>query len=196
MKNEFLHKEYELNYEQLRFYDSRQSSIFRYLFTLTSSVATAQFALYKFFQTPTQSYFRCHLFLSSIVFIATLLLFLAMLQNRLYFVFTARQLNAIRGYLLEKEASEFQNNQLYTSVDFPAIKLSSVHTLQLVGASFISSMFAASAMYAFMPALKETPSLGWSIFTFMIIVAAEIGFGYKYLDEQGKRTSDKAIHEK
>jgi len=88
MGNEFLHKEYELNYEQLRFYDSRQESIFLYLFTLTSSVAAAQFAIYKFFSGATQEFYKCHLFLSVVVFIATVLLYLSMLQNRLYFVFT------------------------------------------------------------------------------------------------------------
>jgi len=196
MGNEFLYKEYELNYEQLRFYDSRQSSIFQYLFTLTSSVAAAQFALYKFFQSPTLSFFKCQLFLSVIVFIATLLLFLSMLQNRLYFVFTARQLNAIRKYLLEKEVSEFKNNQLYTSTNFPAIKRTSIHTFQLIGASLISSMFAASSMYALLQSFGQQSSLGWSIFVFTIILIAEILLGYSYLDRQGKKTADKAIHEK
>jgi hypothetical protein len=48
--NEFLHKEYELCFEQLRFYDERQSNLLKFLFTLTSAVATAQFALYKALQ--------------------------------------------------------------------------------------------------------------------------------------------------
>lgn len=196
MGNEFLYKEYELNYDQLRFYDSRQSSIFQYLFTLTSSVAAAQFALYRFFQSPTLSFFKCHLFLSVVVFIATSLLLLSMLQNRLYFVFTARQLNAIRKYLLEKEVPGFRDNQLYTSTTFPAIKRSSVHTFQLIGASLISSMFAASSMYALLPSFGQQASVGWSIFIFAIILLAEILLGYTYLYQQGKKTADKAIHEK
>ena len=195
MSTDFLYKEYELNYEQLRFYDSRQSSIFKYLFTLTASVATAQFALYKFFTAPTQDFFRCHLFLSSIVFIATVLLFLSMLRNRLYFVLTARQLNAIRGYLLENEVPEFKNNQLYTSTDFSAAKAASVHTLQLIGSVFISSMFAGSSIYALLPAMNLQPSLGWSFLAFVVIAIVEIIFGFVYLNKQGKKTADKAIHE-
>ena len=69
MGNEFLYKEYELNYEQQRFYDTRHANIFQYLFTLTSSVAVAQFAIYKFFQSPTLAFFKCHLFLSVVVFV-------------------------------------------------------------------------------------------------------------------------------
>jgi len=34
-----------------------------------------------------------------------------MLQNRLYFVYIARQINAIRGYMMATEAGEFHNNQ-------------------------------------------------------------------------------------
>lgn len=141
MSNDFLYKEYELNYEQLRFYDSRQESIFQYLFTLASSAAAAQFAIYQFTKTATQGFYLCSVFLAGMVFIASLLLYAGMLQNRLYFVFTARQLNAIRGYLLKNDAPEFKDNQLYTSTNFPALKLSSVHTFQLVGAALISSAF-------------------------------------------------------
>lgn len=95
MANEYLLKEYEQCYIQLRYYDDRHSSILKYLFSLTGAVATAQFAIYKFVQAPTQGFFACQAFLSLIVFIATLLLYLAMLQNRLYFVYIARQLNAL-----------------------------------------------------------------------------------------------------
>jgi hypothetical protein len=194
MSNEFLYKEYELNYEQLRFYDSRQSSIFQYLFTLTASVATAQFALYKFLTAPTPEFYKCHLFLSCIVFIATILLFLSMLQNRLYFVFTARQLNAIREYLLKTDSPEFKNNQLYTSTKFPALKPLSVHTFQLVGAVLISSMFAGSAMYALFPILNKPPSWKWSILIFILIAIIEFLYGFIYLYTQDRKTADEAIH--
>lgn len=194
MGNEFLYKEYELNYEQLRFYDSRQESIFLYLFTLTSSVAAAQFAIYKLFSGATQGFYKCHLFLSLIVFIATVLLYLSMLQNRLYFVFTARQLNAIRKHLLENETPKFKDNQLYTSTNFPAIKLSSIHTMQLIGAVFISSLFASSVVYALLSSMNQEVNLGCPIFSFVIIAVFEIISGFIYLDTHGKKSADEAVH--
>ncbi len=194
MNNAFLYKEYELNYEQLRFYDSRQENTFLYLFTLTSSVATAIFAIYKFFLSATPGFYKCHLFLSTIVFVATVLLYAAMIQNRLYFVFTARQLNAIRAYLLKVETPEFQDNQLYTSTNFPAVKLSSIHTIQLFGAALISSFFAASSMYALFPTMNLNPSIGWTIFIFVVIALIEIIGGFKYLEAHGRKTADEAIH--
>ena len=59
MGDNFLIKEYEICFEQLRYYDNRQSHLLQYLFTLSSAVATAQFAVYKFLKAPTQGFFGC-----------------------------------------------------------------------------------------------------------------------------------------
>ena len=89
----------------------------KYVFSLTSAVATAQFAVYKLVQGATPGFFACQTFLSVIVFVATVLLYLTMLQNRLYFVYIARQLNSIRGHLMLKEASGFAGNQLLVNFE-------------------------------------------------------------------------------
>ncbi len=130
-------KEYELCFEQFRFYDERNESILKYIFSLASAVATAQFAIYKLFGSATTNFFLCLAFLSGLVFLATLLLGMAMLQNRLYFVFVARQLNAIRGYLMKAEAAEFEN-QLYTSTKFPALKPFSAEVAGSIGYLYTS----------------------------------------------------------
>lgn len=194
MSNQYLLKEYELCFAQLRFYDDRHDNLLKYLFSLTSAVATAQFAVYKLLEGPTFGFFACQAFLSTVVFIATLLLYLAMLQNRLYFVYTARQLNAIRGFLMLSEASEFNNNQLYTSTDFLAFKLSSVHTFQLIGAALISSLFAGMSSFAsFAVVCGDTP-ISAGIGLAVIIGIMEIAGGIKYLSNSGKKTADDAIH--
>jgi hypothetical protein len=194
MASEYLLKEYTTSHEQLRFYDERHSDILKYLFSLTSLVATAQFAVFKLVQGPTAGFFACQALLSFIVFIATLLLYLAMLQNRLYFVFTARQINAIRDFFMRSEAGEFHNNQLYTSTDFPAFKPSSVHTFQLIGAAFISSLFAGLSAYAVLPACGGTQCKELGLAVALIIAALEIIGGITYLSKGGKGTADEIIH--
>jgi len=194
MSNEYLMKEYELCFEQLRYYDDRNTNMLKYLFSLTSAVATAQFAVYKFLQGPSQGFFVCQVFLSSVVFVATLLLYLALLQNRLYFVYIARQLNAIRGYLMENEAPNFRNNQLYTSVDFPALKPGSVHTFQLLGAALLSSLFAGISAYSLYPSLGQAPCFATAFTTFILVLLAEIMGGVAYLAGAGKKSADQAIH--
>jgi hypothetical protein len=196
MNHDFLMKEYELCFEQLRFYDSRHSDILKFLFTLTSAVATAQFAIYKFFKTPTKGFFMCQTFLSSIVFIASALLFLSMLQNRLYFVYITRQINAIRKFFLETEAHEFKDNQLYTSTDFPAFKPFSVHIFQLLGAALISSLFAGVSAYSVYPALDRPPCWWFAATVFLLVALVEVIVGITYLALLGQKTADEAIHGK
>ena len=196
MENNFLLKEYELCFEQLRYYDNRQSNLLQYLFTLSSAVATAQFAVYKFLKAPTQGFYICQAFLGSIVFIATLLLFLSMLQNRLYFVYIARQLNAIREYFLKIESPDFHKNQLYTSTDFPALKASSVHTFQLFGAALISGLFFGITFYGFQNTDGNKASIGCSLIVSIIVAISELLGGAIYLKVTGEKTADVAIHGK
>lgn len=192
--NEYLQKEYELCFEQLRFYDTRQNDILKYIFGLTSAVATAQFAIYKINQDISQGFYFCLSFLSIIVFIATLLLFLAMLQNRLYFVYIARQINAIRGYLMLSEAPEFKNNQLYVSTTFSAWKPSSVHTFQLFGSAILSSLFSGLSAYSIFQSIGFIYSVSLSILVLLVILIAEICGGIIYLSVAGSKPADDAIH--
>lgn len=194
MAYEYLMKEYELCFEQLRFYDARHESILKYTFSLTSAAATAQFAIYKLLNGATESFFLWLLFLSGLVFLATLLLVMEMLQNRLYFVYVARQLNAIRGYLMHVDAEGFNNNQMYTSTNFPALKPFSVHTFQLLGAALMSSVFAGLCAYAIRPAFGCRSSVGMGLGACILIFAAEAVGGMRYLYSFGRKTADQAIH--
>jgi len=86
MPHEYLFKEYELCFEQLRFYDARAESLLKYLCTLTSSITVALFAVYQLQHGATPAFYKCMSFLCGLVSVATLLLTLATIQNRLYFV--------------------------------------------------------------------------------------------------------------
>jgi hypothetical protein len=194
MANEYLLKEYELCFEQLRFYDTRQESLLKYLCSLSAAVATAQFAVFQLLHGPTAGFLACEALLSGLVFIATLLLYLAMLQNRLYFVFVARQLNAIRGYLMKVAAEGFEKNQMYTSTNFPALKPMSVHTLQLIGAALISSLFAGASAYGVSAAFMCGQKVALAVGTVLVVFIIEVGGGMMHLLGQG--SADKVIHGK
>lgn len=194
MAQDYLMKEYELCFEQLRFYDERHENILKYMFSLTAAVATAQFAVYQYLHGATVGFFGFEALLSALVFIATLLLFMALVQNRLYFVYVARQLNAIRGYLMEVEAAGFKNNQMYTSFDFPALKPFSVHTFTLIGAALISSLFAGISAYSISPALGGEMCGARGVITFIVVFVAEAGVGIWYLSAFGRKTADRGVH--
>jgi hypothetical protein len=190
----FLLTEYEACFEQLRYYDTRQDDVLKYLFTLSSAVATAQFAIFKLFGAPTEWFFAAQSFLSLIVFVASVLLYLMMLQNRLYFVFTARQINAIRKFMLETEAATFTQNQLYTSTSFSAFKLRSVHTFQLLGAAFISSLFGAASAYGFLQLVHCSCIAVVASAVLAIVGFAEVVGGAFYLKRSSEKSADVAVH--
>lgn len=195
--NQFLFKEYEMCFEQLRFYDTRSGNLLKYLFTLTTSVATAQFAIYKLNQSLDERFYILQIFLSSIVFIASVLLFLSMLQNRLYFVYIARQINAIRGFFLSVDSSEFRSNQLYTSTNFPALKPFSVHTFHLLGSAMLCVLYAGALAYG-ITNLSKNPEYknicAVSIFFLITVILSVIGA--VYLAKTGSKKADKAVHGK
>jgi hypothetical protein len=191
--NEYLFKEYELCFEQLRFYDARAESLLKYLCTLTSSVTVALFAVYQLEHGANTGFYRCAMFLAGLVFIATLLLILAMIQNRLYFVYVARQLNAIRGYLMEVAADGFKNNQMYTSTNFPALKPASIHTIQLLCAALISSQFAGVVVYTASLAVAQSVNPHSIVWAISLIFVAELVLSFICLS-QSKKTADRAIH--
>lgn len=192
---DFLIKEYELCFEQLRFYDKRQENLLKYLFTLTTSVATAQFAIYKLIQTIDDRFYVFQIFLSVIVFIASTLLFLSMLQNRLYFIYIARQINAIRGFFLSHDSAEFKSNQLYTSISFPALKLFSVHTFQMLGASMLCGLYAGSLSYGLISISKPNDCRKiCSVIVFIIVSLLFTVSGSIYLFINGRKKADEAIH--
>jgi hypothetical protein len=192
----FLDTEYQVCFEQLRYYDTRQEELLKYLFTVTSATATAQFAVLQFLTKPSALFYGAQGFLFSVVFMASVLLYLMMLQNRLYFVFIARQINAIRKHKLKTEVPEFTDNQLYTSTSFSAFKLSSVHTMQMLGAALISALFAAVSTYGILHTLGSEGTITASMLVCITVALTEIIGGAVYLKQASKKKADKAIHQK
>ncbi len=180
--NDFLLKEYELCYEQLRYYDDRHSSTLKYLLTLTSSIATAQFAIYKLTGEINLIFYQAQSFLSSIVFIASFLMYLIMLQNRVYFVRISKQLNSLRSFFCTN-IPEF-DNQLWTKTSIPIFKIFSVHSFQMLGAVLIASLFASSSFHAVCSIMGCAVILTKTIIFFLMMVAIMASTGIIYLKYQ------------
>lgn len=194
--NEFLHKEYEMCYAQLRFYDNRQTNLMKFLFAITTSSAGGIFAVYKFFGAATKDFHTALCFFAFVVAIGAALLTLSMVQNRLYFVYIARQINSIRGFLLSSEAPDFKGNQLYTSSDFSAIKPFSIHTIQLLGSTILTSGFISVGSYGCAKIASHNNTTCILLTTFFTSLVVMMLVFYFYLSKKGKKSADSAIHGK
>lgn len=193
MADEFLLKEYDACFEQLRFYDRRQAELLRNLLTLSSASILAMVAIYKIEKVFNSEFLLIFSLSSIVVTVCCVLIYLSMLQNRVYFVYVARQINAIRGFFLENESNNFNANQMYTGTNFSAAKPMSIHTMMLAGASFFTALFAGIALLGF-SWIDGSPN--WVVavaLTIVIFLAATVG-GYNYLNNQTLKSADNAVH--
>ena len=191
MVSDYLLKEYDECFEQLRFYDTRQETLTKYLYTLASAVVTAEFALHKYAEGASFFYFGLGA-LSFVVFVATVLIYAGMLENRAYFVFAARQINAIRGYSMAdpEGGSGFNDNQMYTSVDLLPFRLGSLHTVCLVGAVFTSTIFAGATVYGLAVDFGVVQYRAITAAGAAIVGVLELAVGVVYLVNAGRETSN------
>lgn len=193
----FLPLEYQSCFEEMRYYDTRQWEILKYLSTLAATAAGAQFAVYKLVKEPTAGFFATQSFLSFVVFAGSFLLYLMMLQNRIYFVYVTRQVNAVRKHMLNAHDKDFRkDNQMYTSVDFPAFKGFSIHTMQLTGATVISSLFAGASIYGLLRFSGYPSCLPVSFLAMVLVLAIEWTGGALYLRSEKGKTADAFLHGK
>lgn len=194
MKTEFLFKEYDECFSQLRFYDERQNSLLKYTVTISSTVATVLTGLITTAKITPAQLLVVGATTAFVVFIGLCVLFLCMVQNRLYFTYVARQINAIRSFMLKKECPEFTDNQMYTSTTFPAFKWRSTQTLMMAGVALISSVYFSSFIYCYLSFIKSPHPLRIAVVIGVVCLIVKSLIAGKYLQIQGTKKADQAIH--
>jgi hypothetical protein len=192
----YLIKEYEECFEQLRYYDTRQTDFIKYYYTLASAVIAALFALFKFLNLPDKSnaFYDSIILLAAIVFIAGILFYIGMLQNRIYFVLVARQINAIRGCLLGTDPGFI--NQMYTSTNLRVYRGGSLHTVEIFGVTLTSSIFGAALVFGICARLALPAPFVLSGTCFVLIVVIQVVLGISYLRKKNNRTGDDIVRAK
>lgn len=192
--NQFLHQEYEESYKQLRFYDEKHSNLVKFVFTFSTTVGTILVALFQLLQNNLKVFWLAQLLICTVVFVAISIIFLGMVKNRLYFVITAKQLNAIRKYFLDNVCTGFVNNQMYLETNIPAFKLLSSQTLEILGVSFTSSLYVGTAVFSLLKYFEVEHELIYVILIAIVLIVLELIFSFEYLSTKGRLSSDKAVH--
>jgi hypothetical protein len=133
----------EIEYKQclasLKYYDDRHLSLLKFATGISSAVPPVIFALYNLDIETDLEYWNFVTFLSLITALGLSALFVAMIQNRLYFIYPARQVNSIRkSQFLGKNPPIFLN----------AFKWMSSQTLMNLFVSFQISFFLGMAHFS------------------------------------------------
>ncbi|HBU69644.1 MAG TPA: hypothetical protein DEE98_04595 [Elusimicrobia bacterium] len=200
MANEFLYREYEECFKQMRYYDDRQLSLLKFSIILSSSIITAILAIDKIFPWNSSHFSLILVFLALVVTLGNMLILFSMAVNRMYFVYPVRQINAIRKYLMTEENPNFlPQNQMYLATDVSALKLFSIHSLIMLTVAMLSAIFFSLFMFSLLRLYEVKPlnlTLNIAGITGIIFLAIEIVALSVYFVSKAHKNCDQAIHNK
>lgn len=193
--DEFLKIEYERCLDLLKYYDERHLSLVKFATGATSSIISLVFGFHALSPGVQPYFWHFAAVLTGVAGFGLLAVFVAMVQNRLYFVYPARQVNAIRRAMLEKVASEFSDNQMYLTTDVRAFKLFSLHAIMNLLVALQVGVFLAFSWFAI---AVDPTNVSYSIVRALVVagVISVLLFGLSgaYLSTRGQYHPDRAVH--
>lgn len=145
----FLENEYKECYSLLKHYDERHQSLVKFISGISGAIPSLLLSLYSLKNMDSIVFWKFTFIIFLVTTISLLALLMIMVQNRLYFIYPARQVNAIRTYHLAKEDNDFNNNQMYLSTTFNAFKFFSVHTLLNLFTSIQVGIFFGGSFFSY-----------------------------------------------
>ena len=193
--DEFLKTEYEQCLSLVKFYDERHISLLKFTVVIGSGVVSIILGVHRFSGDPSETDWRFISLLTGVTTLTLLTIFLAMIQNRLYFVYPARQVNAIRKAMMERLKPDFQDNQMYTSTTFSAFKWLSSQTLMNAFVAILIGVFAGLSYFSLVVNHVGSPErvvssvalAGVSAFSLLIVSGL-------YLSAMSAKPADESIH--
>lgn len=195
--NEFLKLEYERCMDLVKFYDERHHSLMKFSAGLSSGVPTLLLGIYGLGTNITPVFWDVAAFICLITMVGLLSILAAITQTRLYFVYPARQLNAIRRESLLADAKDFTNNQMYLDTTFGAFKWNSSQTIQQAIVALQVGLFAGLALFAWnaISASRASNVIASSIVALLTAVLVFL-ISARYLWTRSAFHPDKAVHGK
>lgn len=193
--SDFLKTEYEQCLLLMKFYDERQFNLVKYSATVTSAVPTLLATVYKLGNEANEFFWHFVLVAAVASIISITSIFFGMVQTRLYFVYPARQVNAIRSYLMKQHIESGFDNQMYVSTKFNAFKFFSTQSLMMLFVAIEIGFFVALSYYSTLKiatvsnySLLISLALGTILSTILVVISGS------YLHFKSKDHPDRSIH--
>lgn len=195
--HEFLKTEYEKCIELLRYYDERHHTLVMFTAGMSSGVPSLLMTLHGLTGTAAQYFWEFSALVSAITALGLLSIFTVIVQLRLYFVYPARQVNALRKMFLSETCGQFSENQMYLDTSFNAFKWNSAHTLLNVFVSLQIGAFFGLTLFCLN--IKDTEKLLLIYYSGGFGTLAAIttfGLSARYLYTKSKQHADVSVHER
>lgn len=192
--DEFIKIEYEQCLSLIKYYDERHQSLVKFCAGLSSAVPSLLLAIFQLGGDAVTHFWKFTALISGVTTIGLLAIFTVLIQTRLYFIYPARQVNAIRRVGLESQ-SEFSDNQMYLDTTFSAFKWFSSHTLLNAFVALQIGAFSALSVYSLYASSTRqicviSISVGIGLFVAVLVFSAAAW----YLYIKSKQHPDVSIH--
>jgi hypothetical protein len=190
--DEFLRVEYEQCIALIKYYDAKELSLVKFAAAVSSAVLSVVVGLSGVGGGgQAEATWGLIGLLSGVTALGLLAIFVAMVQYRLYFIYPARQANAIRA----TSAEGFGRNQMYVSTRVSAFKFRSTHSVMSAFICLEIGAFAGLFGFSTSAWLREG----------VIGLVGTLGVGFvgavlpywlamRYLVAKSAMTADEAVH--
>ena len=193
--HEFLKTEYQACLDLLKYYDERHLSLVKFTAAVTSSVVSLIFGFYTLSPSAHPYFWHFSGALTGIAGVGLLAVLAGMVQNRLYFIYPARQVNAIRRTMLSRLTDEFADNQMYLTTDVRPLKPLSMHTvMNFLVALQIGTLLAFSWLAIIIDDANVPSSVLRAFIAALLISGVLFALSAWYLVQRGKYRPDTAVH--
>jgi hypothetical protein len=174
MVDEFLKLEYQQSLDLVKHYDNRQLELLKVASALTAVIPTLVLTFYNLGAPVRERVWDFAGGIALATVLSLLPLYAALVETRLYFVFPARQLNAIRGHLLPEDFKDL--NCMYDDPKYPlAFRVMSTQTLMYIFVALQTGLFAAVALYGLLDIPVDT-AVTWAGLLSLAMVVAAAGY--------------------
>ena len=189
-EEDFLKMEFPQSVNLVMFYDTRQNELVKFASGLAAAVPTAILAFRGTSGTSAKTTLGFTAVVAMVGVISLVSIFAALVQNRVYFVFSAREANALRARMIEALTGldKTEKNLMYQRHDFPMFVPLSSHTLQL---AFVALQ--AGSLVGIVAFALGCPIGGASV-TAIVFSAVAVLVAARYLSAKGQQTADNAVH--
>lgn len=195
--NDFLKLEYEQCMGLVKYYDERHHALMKFAVSISSGVPTLLLGIYGLGANLTSVFWNAAAVICLVTMLGLLSILAAITQTRLYFVYPARQLNAIRAEYLRTVAQSFTDNQMYLDTTPNAFKLYSSHTVQQAMVALQVGLFAGLFVFALnVTTLSSVTNICIGTNVAISVAVAAFLTSARYLHKKSSLHPDKAVHQK
>lgn len=195
--NPFLSTEYKACLGLLERYDKRQQELLRYSVSVSSGVSSLVLALYKLWGEADATFWGLVGLLLGVSSLGLVAVFLMMVQNRLYFVYPARQVNAIRRAMMQREdvQAEFTANQMYLTTHVTALNLKSTFLLMLLVVALLIGVLSGACIWTVQMAHGRLGihAVALAAGTGIVVATLLVVSSGIYLARRGSQVADAAV---